>query len=151
MTDMVLDMALDDLVSSDSSYRGGGRRRGGARKGEGTRGESRGGRGGRRDRRNARSSPYDKDREVNDRDLPWNKPQRPTAADTEGSWKHDKFSAADDEEAMEERPQWGRRNRRREDDIQLGTRVLVTNLHWEVDNEEIKACPPALTSAHFVA
>merc|ERR1712137_861759 len=64
---------------------------------------------------------------------------RYTSGDASQSWKHDLFDKASDEGKEVEETGWGTRRSRHDEDLARGTPVVVSNLHWEVSEDDLKS------------
>ena len=76
-------------------------------------------------------------------DTPYSRGRYNTSGDASQSWKHDLFDKASDEGKEVEETGWGTRRSRHDEDLARGTPVVVSNLHWEVSEDDLKVIIPS--------
>lgn len=69
------------------------------------------------------------------RDAPYSRNSYNTSGDASQDWKHDLFGKDEDEV---EHTGWGTSKRQEGGDLIKGTAVIITNLHYEISDEELK-------------
>jgi hypothetical protein len=87
-----------------------------------------------RSARNPRGQKTDQRRSRAEEETPYTRGRYNTSGDVNKSWKHDLYNKDEDQV---EQTGWGTR-RTTNDELIKGTAILISSLHWEVSEEELK-------------